>query len=173
MSSSHVERLHSLLRQNQSASSPEMKAILTRVAAENSERTKSTNAVDYFVSLSRGLRRIKGVAHAELRVRCLTDCASFLFAMGHLKEGLESTKALRDLAHATDNKRLVRVAETISGLMYADCGDVAAAIVHYASAIAIATEANEVDGHISTLVNLGAALNYAGLYAEAIPCLLK
>ena len=61
----------------------------------------------------------------------------------------------------------------LSGIVNADLGNVADAVISYAQALRLAQNMSDASGEMSVLVNLGAALNYGGLYREAIPCLLR
>jgi len=64
----------------------------------------------------------------------------------------------------------MRRIEMYGGVVHADLGNVAEAIVRQSKALEIARGAEDLAGEVSVLCNLGAALIYSGLYSEAIPC---
>jgi putative two-component system response regulator len=151
-----------------------VKAALSRLALEVKERSKGADySGDYFISTLRALSRLKGTAHAEVRMQCVKDCLLYFYATGRLKEALEASDQLRNLASVSASRPWTRVADTFAGILSADMGDVAEAVVHYSRALAEAISLEDLDAQISVLVNLGSALNYGGLYREAIPCFLK
>lgn len=174
MASSRTERLQELIRLSGSANDPRMKAALSRLASEIRGRsTRAESSSDYFVSALHALSRLKGSANHEIRMQCTRDCLFYFYTSGLLKEGLEAAEQLRHLAHASRSDNWTRIAETFSGIMYGDMGNVAGAVEHYARALALAISIRDEDAQISVLVNLGSSLNYGGLYREAIPCFLR
>mgnify|MGYP006203883353 CR=1 FL=1 len=79
MTSANTERLQSILRLSASATAPQMKVALSRLASELKVRSKgAAYSTDYFVSALSALGRIKGTAHAELRMQCVKDCLFYL-----------------------------------------------------------------------------------------------
>ena len=173
MSSARTQALQELLRSSGSARQPEMKAALSRLVAEARERAKgSASSNSYFVSVLRALSRIKGTAHAELRIECLKVCLLFFYTGGLSQEGLECADHIRKLAQTIDSEDSQRIADTLSGVIYGDVGNVAEAVLSYSRALSTAIKLNDEGAQTSVLVNLGSTLNYAGLYREAIPCLL-
>jgi tetratricopeptide (TPR) repeat protein len=174
MASANTEQLQALLRLSSSAGDPKMKVVLSRLSSEIKERCKGqANSSDYFVSALRALSKVRGTGHAELRMQCVRDCLFFFYTSGLLKEGLEATEQLKYLAEATQDKSWTRVAQTLAGIIYGDMGNVAEAVLHYSRALEIAVALGDIDAEISVLVNLGSALNYGGLYGEAIPCFVR
>jgi putative two-component system response regulator len=172
MSSSHMERLEALLQSKTSAHEPEFKLTLTRLAAEVKDRmTKdSSTSLAFFSATSRALSKVKGTAHADIRTKCLYDSARFLFQNGCHVQALEAARHLKDLATRVCKQQWVRKAETIEGIVYADMGNVSDAVICYSRALSIARSMGDLVGEGSVLMNLGTALNYGGLFREAVPC---
>jgi putative two-component system response regulator len=174
MSSARTEALQSLLRSSGSAHEPQMKGVLSRLAAEARERAKSGATSDeYFISVLRALSRVKGTTHAEIRLECLKDCLLYFYTSGLSQEGLECADQLRKLAQSVDNRSSQRCADTLAGVIHGDVGNIAEAVLSYSSALSTAVALNDEVAQTSVLVNLGSSLNYAGLYKEAIPCFLR
>jgi putative two-component system response regulator len=171
MGSTHTADLRDLLRSCRSASHPDAKVALSRIQAEIGYRlNKGSPALDFFVEASRGLTSMRGTAHAEIRMRCLYDCAQFFYFNEHCVEGLEPLKQLRSLALHASNSTWSRKADQFLGVIFADMGDIANALPHYCRAFDVALQLSDRTAETSVLINLGIALNYAGLYREAIPC---
>ena len=59
----------------------------------------------------------------------------------------------------------------LAGVVHAEMGDIAEAVLRHSNALKIARQAGDVLGEASTLINLGIALNYGGLFKEAISVL--
>jgi putative two-component system response regulator len=106
-------------------------------------------------------------------MQCVRDCLSFFYTSGLLKEGLAAAEHLKTLATQVESKPWTRLADTLAGVIHGDMGNVAEAVLHYSRALDVAMTLQDVDGEISVLVNLGSALNYGGLYREAIPCFVR
>jgi putative two-component system response regulator len=174
MTSLLTEKLQAIVRAGGSAPNSALKTVLTGLVAEIRERSKGSHlSVDYFVAAFRALSGIKGTAHAEARMQCLRDCQLFFYSNGLTDEALAAAELLKSLAESVNDKKWLRIADTVSGIIHGDMGDVAEAVVHYSRALDWAIECGDNRGEISVLVNLGSALNYAGLYREAIPCLKR
>jgi putative two-component system response regulator len=174
MSSAHTEALQKLLRFSGSAHEPQMKVALSRLAAETRERAKSgTSSAEYFVSVLRALSRIKGTAHAEIRLQCFKDCLVFFYTGGLSQEALDCADQMRKLAQSSSNRGSQRFADTLAGVIYGDVGNVTEAVLSYSRALSLAIALDDEEAQTSVLVNLGSSLNYAGLYKEAIPCFLR
>ena len=84
--------------------------------------------------------------------------------------GTESGR--RNLALATEagNEDWLRKAHNILGIAYADNGGVADALLHYAAALEMARRIGDLRGELGAWQNIGTAMNYAGLFHEAIRC---
>jgi putative two-component system response regulator len=172
MSSAHMERLEALLQSRTAANEPEFKLALTRIAAEVKGRmTKdSPTSLDFFSATSRALSKIKGTAHADIRLQVLIDSASFLFENGRNVQALEAVKLAKDLATRAKKQHWIRKAETTAGIIHGDLGNVSDAVICYSNALTIARAIEDPVGESVVLLNLGTALNYGGLFREAIPC---
>ncbi len=175
MGSAHTDRLEVLLQTSHSANEPELKVILTRLAADLKDRLHrgSPNSGEFVISASRALSRLRGTAHAEVRMSCLFDSAAYLFSNRFDFEALEAAVQLRELAQAYGNPLWLRKGTMLEGVAYAHLGNVAEAVLCYSTSLSIAQRIDEVDGETAVLVNLGNTLNYGGLYREAIPCLSR
>lgn len=171
MGSTYLAELRSLLGSTKSASNPSAKLALSRIQAEIKLRlAKGSPAFDFFVEASKGLLTLKGTAHAEIRMQCLYDCAQFFYFNEHSTEGLELLQHVSALALQTHSATWSRKANQFLGIVLADIGDIGAALPHYCKAFDLAVQLNEPVAEASPLINLGIALNYGGLYREAIPC---
>jgi putative two-component system response regulator len=175
MSSAHTEALEALLQTTRSASDPDFKGVLTRLSSELHDRLgRGTSAsINEFTRAFEALARIKGPTHAELRMSCICDCVHFFFLDGRVPLALRASRHLAALAHQVNSKSWLRKAHNMKGILHADIGDVGEALVDYSKALDIATDAKDRDGEVVVLLNIGVALNYSGLYREAIPCLQR
>ena len=172
MSSSNLEKIETLLLSKTSAQEPEFKMALGRLSVEMKERLKqgSPSSVDFFLATLRAFARIRGSAHADVRMTCLFDSGLFLYTHGHSSGALGAIDQLERLANHTRDKGWIRKAGNLGGIVEADLGNVAGAVIRYSNALTLAIELEDRYGELSVLGNLGVALNYGGLYREAIPC---
>lgn len=175
MSSSHVEHLESLLHARDASAEPALKAALLRVSSEMKERIRqgSPASVAFVSDALRALCKIKGVTHASVRMSCLFDSAFFLVTNGCEQEALLAVKELQQLANRSHQRPWVRKAHSLCGLVNAELGHVADAVISYSKALTVARSIGDLAAEVAVLQNLGVALNYGGLYREAIPCLEK
>lgn len=171
MSSSHAEDLEIVLR-SPKATGPDLKMALTRLSLEVKERVErgSSTSYDFFAATMHALSKIKGTAHAELRGKCLFDCASFFYITGHSAAAVQSSKLISNLAQRTNNKSWLRKANTMAGIVHADAGNVAESVVLYAKALQISRELNDRWSEVLVLLNLSGSLIYGALYQEALSC---
>lgn len=171
MGSTYIAELRTLLGSTRNAGNPSAKIALSRIQSEIKHRlSKGSPALDFFTEASRGLISLKGGAHAELRMQCLYDCAQFFYFNEHSTEGLELLQHLESLALQAHSPPWSRKANQFLGVVLADTGDIAAALPHYCRAFDLAVHLKDPRAEASALINLGIALNYGGLYREAIPC---
>ncbi len=175
MGSGLNEQFEALFRGTNGPSEPEYKIALSRLSVELKHRfvKGSPESFEFVASAVRALARIRGIAHAEMRMTCLWDSGSFLFSNGFDVEALECAVQLGHLAEQTRNKSWLRKAHTLRGIAYAHLGDSGEAVLQYAQALELARETEDLEGEAAILNNLGLALNYAGLYREAIPCFVQ
>ena len=175
MGSGLTEQFEALFHRTNGPSEPEYKIALSRLSAELKLRFAkgSPESFEFVAGAVRALARIRGIAHAEMRMNCFWNSGSFLFSNGYDAEALECAVQLGHLAEQTRNKTWLRKAHTLRGVAYAHLGDSGEAVLQYAQALELARETGDLEGEAAILNNLGIALNYAGLYREAIPCFLQ
>jgi len=174
MSSSKPLPLGAVLLQTTSASEPEVKLALGRLTAELKDRLRrppTPSSEAFFSSAVRALSRIRGAANSEARMECLFDCARFFYINDFAAEALDSIRQLDEMANRSKSKPWIRKSETVSGVVYAELGNVAEGIVRLSNALQISRELNILYGELAALNNLGSVLNYGGLYRESIQCL--
>ncbi len=174
MGSARTEILEVLLQRGD-ATTPEFKGALTRLSADLRERLArgTSTSADVFAGALEALAKIKGGRHADVRMSCLFDCVHFFYITGYASLALQAAGQLRSLARLTGNKKWIRKAHNMAGIVNADCGNVAEAIYEHSCALAIANGIGDSEGELLGFINLGVALNYAGLYREALPCLQR
>ena len=168
------EPLELLLRQGRPLGGAELKPILSRLSREVSQRSgdlPSSEARSFFASTVRALGQLRDSTNLTARIECLFGCAVYFYNNGDNEQGLAVTKLLDELARRTDSPYWARRIAMYGGVVHADLGNVAEAIVRQTRALEIARRAGDIAGEVSVLCNLGAALIYGGLYNEAIPCL--
>lgn len=175
MGSALTEQLESLVQDTRNSSAPEFKVALSRLATELKQRFSngSPSSFDFVTTAVRALSKIKGTAHAEIRMSCLFDSGAFLFANRYDAEALDCARQLNQLAKQAGNKFWLRKAYMLQGIAFSHIGDLGEAVLQYTKALEMAREAGEPQGEVAVLSNLGTTLNYAGLYREAIPCLSR
>ena len=175
MGSSHAARLASLLGQSVVSSSPDLKIALVRLSVEIKERVAngSPDAAAFFSSAVHELSRIRGTAHADLRVACLFECGHYYYNSGKPTAAIDAARLAAALARQANQASWERKSETLLGIVHADAGGIPEAIMHYAKALDIARANQDRAGEGVVFLNLGVALNYGGLFSEAIPSLLK
>lgn len=172
MSHGHLERLDSAIRSTKRGADREIKLELRRLFAElvGRRQSDSTESKDFFLHAFRVLTRIRGGANAETRLECLNEIVQHFYVCDVRSDALIAASALNQLAEVVNNKKWLRVAASQLGIVHADLGNVPDAVAHYSRALSIARELRDLNGQVITWINLGTALNYAGLYREAIPC---
>jgi putative two-component system response regulator len=152
----------------------EFKAALSRISLELRRRVQSSPtpaSAEHFRCALKALSSIKGVAQAELRISALLDCATYFYLNDLRGEALATTRLLTSLAEKFSNDEWMRSAHHLNGMVLAESGRIADAIISYAVALKHAKKlCNEVS-EAKTLINLGAAFSFGSLYTEAIPCL--
>jgi putative two-component system response regulator len=170
MASSHVDALDSLVKEG---GAPELKPVLNRLSVEIKDRLSkgSSSSFQFFASALESLGRIRGLANAELRLACAYDCGTYFFTSGHVGAASAAAAQVNALANRTNSKPWMRKGQAFAGMIHADSGNVADALIHYGLALNLARELQDFDGEVTVLVNLAVALNYGGLYEEAIPYL--
>lgn len=174
MGSIYAAQLEDLIRSTRFAASSEGKVALSHLQGEIKYRlARGSPAVNFFIEISQSLTRIKGSAHAETRMHCLFDCVTFFYLNGHSAHALRTLNHVHQLATQIGSRTALRRAKTFLGVVFADLGNVAEAVPLHCRSFEIAQELDDPLGQTVSLLNLGVALNYGGLYREAIPCLRK
>ena len=174
MGSGLTEKLEALVQGANGATEPEFKLALSRLSSELKQRFSkgSPDSFEFVSGAVRALVRIRGIAHAEMRMACFWDSGAYLFSNGYDSQVLECAVHLSHLAKQTGNKNWLRKAHTLHGVACAHLGDSGEAVLQYSRALELARETGDSRGEALTLTNLGTSLNYAGLYREAIPCFI-
>jgi putative two-component system response regulator len=85
-------------------------------------------------------------------------------------DALIAANQLRELARLSQMRLWIQRAENVLGIIQADLGNIPDALAHYCISLKLAREQRNHFAETSSLINLGVALNYSGLYREAIPC---
>lgn len=171
MGSIYTTQLEGLLRTSRNASDPQAKQTLSRIHAEIKTRlSRGSPALSFFLEVSRRFAQMTGIAHAEIRMECLYHCAQFFYYNDRGSDGLPSLYHLEQLAERTDNALWRRKANLLLGIVLADSGDITAAVPRYYKSFDLALSLKDRVAETGVLNNLGTALNYVGLYREAIPC---
>lgn len=151
---------------------PEARVALSRVALEVNSRLQSSSAsADFMQSVVRVVRKIRGPAHADLRINCLLDASHYFYLTGQAFAALEPAEIAVSLAAETQNKALFRKAQMFLGVSYADSGNFSRAIECYAKALDVAQELRDSEAECAVWVNLGVALLYVAQYHDALACL--
>ena len=149
---------------------PELRPVLARLAMQVNANAQSGSAAstEFMKSVVEALKKIPGIAHADLRINCLIDITQFFYIAGHTFTAIEPAVDAVDLATRSDNKLLLRKALTFLGVMYADTGNISRAIECYSQALDIAQALRDFEGECSVWQNLGLALFYSAQYNDAI-----
>ena len=173
MSSLHLERIEGLLRTTCGASSPELKGAMQRLYHElvNRAARSSAGSADIFMGALQVLRRIRGNNNLPLRLLCLHECCSFFVHHGNFVPAYEAASLRYELSQQSGFPEGMRSSLNALGIICSDLGNTTDALMHYSEAFDIERHLGDVEGEGVVLNNLGTALNYAGLYREAIPCL--
>jgi hypothetical protein len=92
MGSNHTNRLEALLQSSQVATSPELKTEFGRLSLSLKERLRFSSgaSLDVFHAALSVLGKVKGTAHAEVRMDCLVHCGHFFYTNGYAKEALKA-----------------------------------------------------------------------------------
>ena len=173
MTSAQIDALDVLVKSSRGSRASEVKTALTRLSTEIHCRVSraSDSSLDFVQASVRVLARIKGRGNAELRMTCFSDSSQYLFSNGRSKEALFAAAHCENLARLTRNDSWLARAQSLQSAVNAELGNVAEAVVKCSSALDIARKSDDVVRESIALVNMGVALNYGGLFEDAIPCL--
>jgi putative two-component system response regulator len=174
MSSTEINTLESLLAQ-QGLRGSEIKLALTRLSAEIADRSAkgSLASHDFLISAVQAVSRMKGTTHAELRLNCLFDSSLFFYRLGFAHAALQTTDQVNRLARRIENKSWSRKADTLSGIVHMETGNLADALVHLCNALKTARELQDEVAETAVLINMSSVFNYGCMHNEAIKCLLR
>lgn len=174
MGSRYIEVLQSV-EWPREGNSAEIKTAVNRLAQEVKHRLAggSPDSKEFICSSVRAMARIKGAIHLESRMSCLIDACYFLFANGFNADAVETSRYLEVIARQSSDDTWIRKVETTVGIVHSHSGNIAESLIRFSTALSLARKLDDRSGEIAVLVNLGTALNYAALYREAIPCLLR
>jgi putative two-component system response regulator len=100
----------------------------------------------------------------------LLDCTRFFFRQGKTIKGISLAERALDLAQRTNDTNRIRMSTTVLGACYQDIGNVPMALERLEEALSAANTLNDAVQISSVMANVGATLQTAGLYAEAIEC---
>jgi putative two-component system response regulator len=172
MGSAHIETLEALLRNATIASDPRLRLALRKLQSELANRgtRSSVESTDFYLAAVQALRKIKGHSYSEIRWHCLRECCAFFFHHGYAEDALDAANQQFVLAPTMQSPSAACAALNSMGVICADLGDIQEALGHYSAALDIAQTHQDHEQESVVLNNLGTALNYAGLYREAIPC---
>lgn len=171
----NVERLDQLLQAKGRVDDRETRLALSRLLTDLRGRRERGSPIsrDCFAAALHTLPKMKGALHSDLRMDCLKQCVQYLYANGYGADALQAVNQLQALSRLSQNRNWIRLSENLAGIIQADLGNVPDAVSHYCTSIDLAKELGNQFAETCTLINLGVALNYAGLYREAIPCFAR
>ena len=174
MGSYHSARLTALLSGTPAASNPELRTVLQRLAEEAKNRWKHSEqeSFDFFSTIVDALIRIRGTANAAPRLTCLFHSAYFYFLQKRPAEALQVCAKAAELAKAVDSQEWLAKTSSMAGVIHGEFGNISEALLYYGTAIDSSRKAENYGEEIKSTINVGVALNYAGLFREAISCFL-
>jgi putative two-component system response regulator len=172
MSSAHIEALEILLRSEGRTHEAEYKIALTRLSAEIRNRLTqgSSSSTDFIEASVKALSRLRGAVHASLRMECLCDSAQFLYSNGRSTDALAAAVQCEDLAKRTGNQEWISKSQNLQGVLHAELGNIGQAVIQCSKALDIARRTGDLMREVSVINCVGVAMNYGGLYRQAIPC---
>jgi len=94
----------------------------------------------------------------------------FFVTQGYPTDAVAAATEIGVLAKSAQDSTWMRKAELIRGLVNAELGNIAEAVICHSKAWQMARDLKSLPGQGAALANLGAALNLGSLYREAIPC---
>ena len=172
MATLNTDRLVSLLSSVKSAGDPDVTIVLKKLEEEARERRGrgAGCSMDFFSTTFQAVSRLRGKSNAALRLSCLFECAYYFFLKGQTRPSIAAIREVLALAHSVDDSSWKVKANTMAGIIYADAGHTSEAFLNYAAALQGCRQQGDITAEAKSIINLGVALNYGGLYREAIPC---
>ena len=172
MGSANLYRLDKILQSQRSTNAAGLRPTLEKLYEELNDRAdrSSTESRGMFIEAFEVLKRVRGTSCSDLRLKCLRSCWDYFFHHGNSLHALEVASHYADVAAKTGSASALRTSLNLKGIVLGELGDISEAVIHYCQALEIAREERDAESEALVLNNLGTALNYAGLYEEAIPC---
>ncbi len=143
---------------------------LARALREHLARPKAESLVAV-AGIHTAIRSLPATHVSPGRIACLLDVAQFFYISGQTVLGLEPASNAVLLAIQIKNGPLRRKALTVQGVLFADSGNLPAAVECYADALELARDQQDAVGECSVWNNLGGALIYGAQFSDAIQCL--
>lgn len=167
--------LDRLTRTCPQSSDPRIRVVLNGLAAHsrNLHRTHSETATAHFRSIGNSLIRLRGSAHAALRLDLLIDCCHYLYLTGSALDSIRLAENGIELATRAGRSHYLRRFLSILGVACADIGDRSRGIEVQSQALAVARTLNDRNGQYASWSNLSVVLVDSGLYQEAIACSMR
>lgn len=130
----------------------------------------SPDATERFLAAFRELENLSSDHSTEELVECLLAIAHYFYLAA--QPGLGLPPASQALAHARhrDDKRLLRKALTIHGMMCVETGNLPIATASFSEALSVARDLGDADLEAPVWNNLGLALMSSAQYADALRC---
>ena len=175
MTSTRIEYIEELLRSSGGPGAPTMKVALDRIHSELAERSgrSSTDSAQYFRAALEALKKVRGSANSSLRLECLRKCFYFFYQHGEPAPALDAADQHEILSSRIGDRASLRVSHSFKGILLADVGNLTEALSHYSAALQFARECEDRHGECEVMNNIGVAMNYAGLYHDAVACFLR
>ncbi len=108
-----------------------------------------------------------------VQLKLMLDAVKCLYIAGRPESGLAVAQKTRDFALELADAKSTALALTILGVCAADTGNLPLAMSSYADALSLAKKNNDLFQQGRIWHNLGVALQYSGLFREAIVCYSK
>ncbi len=152
-----------------------MKVALDRLHHELTKRTarSSSDSAQYFRAALEALRKVRGSANSSLRLECLQKCCFFFYQHGEHAHARDAADQHEILSRRIDDPASLQVSHSLKGILLADLGNLTDALSHYSAAFQCARECEDALGECKVMNNIGVAMNYAGLYHDAVACFLR
>ena len=167
--------LDQLTRTCPQSSDPRIRVVLNGLAVQsrnlfecNLKVSQPTSEVSEAV-----LIRLRGSAHATLRLELLIDCCYHFYLTGSAQESIGLAEYGIDLARRAGRQFDLRRFLSILGVVCAESGDRSRGIEVHSQALSLACTLNDRSGQCGSWSNLSVVLVDSGLYREAIACSMR
>jgi response regulator RpfG family c-di-GMP phosphodiesterase len=151
------------------------KSELVRLRAEIKHRGVVFTAMNTeFVKISvKRLSKLKGSRFAELRKECLEASLPVLFSAAEFEAALDACREMVEIGRLASRVDWMRLGESSAGAIENERGNVPEALSHHLLALDHARLLSDPAAEAKVLNNIGIAFAYAGLYRDALPCLIR